>query len=219
MRALLVSLCVFAVVLAPAAEPSAPPSLPAPAAAPAKSAPVDRIAARLSGSFTNLDQYHADGNFRNVALHVIRLWPGRSDGMWFYLEEALAGNESFPYRQQVFQLVADGASGAEIHVFKLPEAIAPKCSWKEPARFAELSPDSLAACPACSIRLKEKPDGSFAGATEGKGCPGEIQNAAYSTRDLTIGEAELTFWDRGYADNGRQVWGPPNQGYVFKRAD
>lgn len=178
-----------------------------------------RIATRISGNFSNEAQARSDFNYHDVVLHIVRVWPDRSDGPWLYLEQALANAPTQPYRQQVYQLVAAADGSIEIRVFKLPDPIALTAAWREPGRFAALSPPNLVACTGCALHLKLQPDGSLKGVTEGCACASELSSAAYATAELTVTDQELVFWDRGFNAEGTQVWGPAHSGYLFKRVE
>jgi CpeT protein len=177
------------------------------------------LATRLAGNFSNEAQAHVDFNYHNVVLHVARLWADRPDGPWLYLEQALADAPGQPYRQQVYQL-ATGADGTvEVRVYTLPDPVAVTGAWREPLRFATITPSDLHACPGCSLHLKSQPDGSWKGATDGHACASEIHNAAYATSELMVGEHGLVIWDRGFNSADLQVWGPLHTGFDFKRVE
>jgi CpeT protein len=188
-------------------------------AAPAADTAVEHLAGRLTGNFSNELQARTDFNYRDVVLHIVRIWTERSDGPWLYLEQALANAPTLPYRQQVYHLVAAAGGSVEVRVSKLPDPIALTAAWREPQRFSALSPDSLVACNGCTLHLTVLPDGSMKGATDGCTCASEIGSAAYATTELTVAEHELVFWDRGFNSAGTQVWGPAYSGYVFKRLE
>lgn len=57
---------------------------------------LERLATAMIGSFTTAEQALADQDFRNITLHVSRIWSDRSDGRWLYLEQALTDARSIP---------------------------------------------------------------------------------------------------------------------------
>jgi hypothetical protein len=179
----------------------------------------ETLATRMTGSFSNEEQARSDFTYHHVVLHIARIWPNRPDGPWLYVEQALGDAPSQPYRQQVYQLAAVADGAIEIRVFTLPDPVAMTAGWREPSRFAALAPTGLRPCAGCTLRLKPQPDGSMKGATEGRACPSEIHNAAYSTSDLTVTGHGIMLWDRGFSDIGTQIWGPPNSGFEFRRVE
>ena len=48
---------------------------------------------------------------------------------------------------------------------------------------------------------------SFVGSTNEKDCTSNLRGASYATSEARIEENVLTSWDRGYDENGVQVWG------------
>jgi len=185
----------------------------------ADESPLERIAARLTGAFSNAAQARADSNFREVVLHCARIWPARTDGHWLYLEQAMAIAPNMPYRQQVFLLASAPDGAVEARVFNLANPIVLTGAWKDPQRFASLTPADLVARPGCTIRFKVAADGSATGATEGTGCPSELENADHATTELTVAAEGIGIWDRGFDAAGHQVWGPPFRGFEFRRVE
>lgn len=181
--------------------------------------PVERLVALLPGSFSSADQAYADHSYRNATLRCVRIWPDRTDGPWFYAEQALQSAPEQPYRQIVYHLAQTSDGTFELRSFALPDPIALTNAWREPARLSKLAPSDLLAREGCTVSLQALPDGSFKGATSGQGCASDLNGAAYATAEMTIAKDGITSWDRGYNAAGRQVWGPLNGGYVFKRVE
>ncbi|MBI2515761.1 MAG: chromophore lyase CpcT/CpeT [Opitutae bacterium] len=181
--------------------------------------PMERLTSLLVGSFSSGDQAYADRSYRNATLRCVRIWPERTDGAWFYAEQALQSAPEQPYRQVVYQLTATSEGALELRSFALPDPIALTNAWREPVRFNKLVPSDLLAREGCTLTLQVQPDGSFMGTTTGQGCSSDLNGAAYATAELTIAPDRIVSWDRGYNAAGRQVWGPLNGGYVFKRVE
>ena len=178
---------------------------------------LERLATALTGHFSSAEQAAADKNFRAVTLHVVRIWPQRSDGPWLYVEQALADAPDQPYRQRVYQLARRDTAVLESRVFTLADPIAATGAWKKPLPLSELSPANLSARDGCTVFLREMPDGAFVGRTEGNGCASDLRGASYATTEVTVTASEMVSWDRGYNAAGRQVWGSTAGGYRFKR--
>jgi len=51
----------------------------------------------------------------------------------------------------------------------------------------------------------------------GKDCPSELRGAKYATSEVTISKNGFVSWDRGFDENGNQVWGAEYGGYDFLR--
>lgn len=183
----------------------------------ADTASLDRFAAQFAGAFSSAEQALGDKNYRNVTVHCVRIWPQRTDGVWFYLEHALAEGLDQPYRQRVHQLVAADAGALELRVFTLDDPIKATGAWHESEPLAALTPERLTFHEGCSLHFREMPDGSFVGATQGDGCANTLRGATHATCEVTLTAEKMTFWERGYSATRRQVWGPTNGGYVFKR--
>ena len=200
---LLLAACLLLNTRVTAAEPTAP----------------ERLAACLTGSFSSAAQARGDQNFRDVTLHVAPLWTDRTDGPWLYAEQALTDAQDHPYRQRIYQLATRTGGALEFRVFDLPDPIAATGAWKDPARLGKLSPADLSTHEACTLILREQPDGSFKGGTEGKGWANSLRGATHATSEITITAKETITWERGYNATDTQVWGSIHGGYVFKRIE
>lgn len=183
----------------------------------AQSTDLERLAACLTGFFTTAEQASRDPNFRDVTLHVARIWRDRTDGPWLYVEQALAIAPDHPYRQRVYQLAASTDGVFESRVFELPDPVAATFAWKNPGLLSKLGPTELIPRSGCTVYLRAQPDGSFKGGTEGHGCQSVMRGASYATSEATITEKQTISWDRGYNSSGTQVWGSTDGGYVFQR--
>ena len=180
---------------------------------------LERLASTMSGTYSTADQARGDQNFRDITLHLARIWPGRTDGPWLYLEQALTDAPEHPYRQRVYQLATRADVSFETRVFELTDPIGLTGAWKEPARFAKLDPSSLIPCAGCTVILHAQPDSSFKGGTEGDGCGSTLRGASYATTETTIGNQEIITWERGYNASGVQVWGSIHGGFIFKKSE
>ena len=62
----------------------------------------------MVGSFSSAKQAEKDPeNFRDIRLEMARIWPDRDDGVWLYVEQAVATSLARPYRQRVYRLTAN----------------------------------------------------------------------------------------------------------------
>lgn len=177
----------------------------------------DRFTRLFTGVFSSVEQSLGDKTIRNVAVHCVRIWPQRTDGTWFYIEHALAEGLDQPYRQRVHQLVATADGALELRIYTLDDPIPSTGAWRQPAPLADLARDRLTLLEGGSIFFREMPDGSFVGGTRGDGCPNDLRGATHATTEMTLTTEKFTFWERGYNAARRQVWGPTNGGYIFKR--
>ncbi len=183
--------------------------------------PLAELTDWMTGSFSSQQQAESDpANFRDVRLHMARIWPDRSDGPWLYVEQAMANTLDQPYRQRVYRLSAEPGGVFRSRVYRFrdesPESLrALAGAWREPAPLANLSPADLTALEGCDIVMTRAGDASFVGATAGTGCASTRAGASYTTAQVTITPESLTSWDRGFDASGTQVWGATAGGYRF----
>lgn len=174
------------------------------------------LATWMTGSFSSAEQAAADTNYFDIRLRMARMWEGRDDGVWLYVEQASAVRLERPYRQRVYRLTASGET-LRSEVFLLPDPLRFAGAWRNVAVLDGLTPDSLIAREGCSILLKRTGPRSFAGSTAGNGCPSELRGARYATSAVTISDTGMMSWDRGFDADGKQVWGAETGGYMFRK--
>lgn len=185
--------------------------------------PTESVAGLLVGSYSSAEQAKADKDYREILLHMSRIWPARPDGPWLYVEQALASEPNRPYRQRVYQVAVtanpDAAPGTiESRVFELPgDPLGFAGAWREPGRFDAITVEQLVPREGCSVYLVPNSDGSWSGGTDGTGCSSALRGATYATSEVTLGATELRSWDRGFDKDGKQVWGAEKGAYVFRR--
>jgi hypothetical protein len=171
----------------------------------------------MTGSFSSREQADADTGYFDIRLEMVPIWRDRTDGYWLYVEQAMATHEDRPYRQDVYHLAAGEEGGVRSEVYSIPDPLRFAGAWKDPGVLAVLSPDSLVVREGCSVILKRKGFGFFKGGTAGEECMSNLRGAVYATSEVTVTPQGLTTWDRGYDENGNQVWGATEGGYIFKR--
>lgn len=198
---------------------------------PAAAADLEAVVALLVGSFSSEQQSKDDAEYRDIRLHMARIWTDQAThGAWLYVEQAAASAMDRPYRQRVYwvtpqtYLDAAGKERIEIRseVYMLPgDAKAFANAWKDPetlrTTFASITPAELAIKDGCAVMLKKSGAASYSGGTVGSGCPSELAGAAYATSLVEAEPSGLRTWDRGYKASGEQVWGAVKGHYHFVR--
>lgn len=206
MRALLPAV-LFA---APAAALSpAPPSL-----APAEFA-------RLSlGSFTSAAQAAADGRYDVVEgeYHLLR---SERDGavQWLYQEQAIirgdrAAAKAKPYFQRVARITLqpDGTLTSESFALKEPARFV---GFGQPGYAGPTPTEADLGPPSCPARIERVAAGHFIARIDD--CPNAWRGAVRMTSARVVTPDGFANWDRGFDAAGRQVWGPADGGYIFRR--
>lgn len=190
----------------------------APSAAGAADDPtLERLARWMTGAFSSQAQAAADTDFRHIVLHMARIWPQHDDGVWLYVEQAVAEAADRPYRQRVYHVRRVGEDVFASSVFTPPDPESLIGAWRSPAPLSGLDPDGLEPRKGCTIYLVERDDGAFEGSTLGRLCTSSLRGATWASSEVVIDAGGMTSWDRGWNDDGEQVWGAEKAGYRFDR--
>jgi hypothetical protein len=182
-------------------------------------ADVLRVASWMEGSFTSGLQSAQDPEFRDVRIHAVKIWPDRQDGVWLYVEQALAEAMDKPYRQRVYRVFVQPNGLIVVEVFVLPGQSPLKYAgwWRKPAAFEDLSPKGLGKKDGCELVLRKVSDVEWSGGTVGNGCPTDLQGAVYATSEVWVSPEGIRVLDRGFDRAGKQVWGSTKGAYEFVR--
>jgi len=177
---------------------------------------LERLFGMMQGSFSSERQSKADTSYLNISLHMVPIWPGR--GHYLYVEQALFARQEAPYRQRVYHVYRSGPGTFVSAIYLLPDEGRWAGAWKDPAAFEGLSPGELTPLEGCEVHLKKTGRNRFAGATREGNCPSVLRGAAYTTSEVEIVPGRMVSWDRGYNQQGQQVWGAAKGGYSFLRS-
>lgn len=171
----------------------------------------------MTGSFSSAAQAASDTNYFDIRLEMARVWRDRTDGYWLYVEQAVATHLEKPYRQRVYHvaLVADGAVRSDVYAIPRPLRFAGE--WRSANPLASLTPDSLVVREGCAVVLRRSGPLVFEGGTVGGVCASELRGASYATSTVSLMSERLVSWDRGFDEQGEQVWGATTGGYEFLR--
>lgn len=175
---------------------------------------LETLATTMAGSYTSAEQAAADTNYFDIELEMVRIWPKRKDGAWLYVEQASSKAKEKPYRQRIYHLqeLNDSTFTSDILSIKSGEAF--YGAYKDPLLMEKLNSDSLNILDGCTITLRLKGT-NYVGSTEGRKCSNAWGKATYATSEVTIMPGRMVSWDRGYNDDGEQVWGAEKGGYHF----
>ena len=173
------------------------------------------LAQCLVGSFSSAEQADRDPEYHDITLETVRIWPMNEEGVWLYVEQAAAESRDKPYRQRVYHLTRLNDLAFSSEIYLLPDEAAMVGAWNDPARFDALSPANLSVKEGCAVELERVNDWTFAGSTREQDCPSELHGASYATSEVTITPSWIESWDRGYDEEGTQVWGASQGAYRF----
>jgi len=134
------------------------------------------------------------------------------------VEQAASWTPKQPYRQRVYHLEQQSDSSYTSTIYQLKNDSLYIGGHREPALFDNISPDSLELLEGCALEL-DYSVGVFEGSTNGRNCTNTWGSATYATSEARVYPDSLVSWDRGYNNEGEQVWGAETGGYHFVKLD
>ena len=177
---------------------------------------LDSLLSWMEGDFSSARHHQHDSSFLDIDLHMKRIWHDRTDGAWFYVEQAVAANPTAPYRQRIYRVQRVEEGMLESIVYELPDPKGAIGAWQDVTRLDELQPDALKQRRGCEVYLQAT-GVSFVGGTHGTACRSALNGASYATSEVVIMPDRIVSWDRGWNASGTQVWGAETGGYHFFR--
>lgn len=168
----------------------------------------------LNGNFSSKEQSLKDTTYFNIHLSMTRIWKDRGDGIWLYVEQAVATSLNKPYRQRVYKLTHPGMDQFNSEIFTIKNAKEVIGLASDTSKQALLRYEQIELKNGCTVVLK-KNGSSFTGGTQGTDCSSDLRGAAYATTKITLRKGELISWDQGFDKSGKQVWGAEKGGYIF----
>ena len=184
-----------------------------------KSIDSERLVKMMEGSFSSEEQSKSDSDYSDIRLHMKRIWPGRTDGKWLYVEQATASDQDKPYRQKVFKITNTYEGRFKSAVYTLNDPVRFAGEWRNETPLSELTPDSLNISEGCADTLTLMNDDGYEGGSRGKNCTSDLRGAQYATTEIKLSHDGIIIWERGFDEDDKQVWGAQKGGYVFKRIE
>jgi len=178
---------------------------------------MDYLVDYMTGSFSSKEQAEKDTNYFNIELEMVQIWKDRTDGPWIYLEQAIADYKDRPYRQRVYQLKNQADLRIESIIYTIPDPLRFAGDYKKEFPLLRITPDSLTLREDCEVVLYMTDNGYFEGSTLDNNCKCDLYGASYVKSEVEIYHDKLISWDRGFNENGEQVWGATEGGYIFKK--
>ena len=173
----------------------------------------------MSGTFDSKLQADTDSDYFEIHLNMKPIWRNKKDGVWLYVEQAMASALDMPYRQRVYHVYKENDSTIVSHVYTIKNPLRFAGQWKNDNPLQDLSLDSLEDRKGCSIYLTKTSDGKYVGSTKEKDCESNLRGAAYATSKVTISSGILESWDQGFDIDAKQVWGATKGGYKFVKKE
>lgn len=177
-----------------------------------------------SGSFSTEQQAKLDARYETAIWHIAEIWPRRVHSgqppreRWLYSESWMKDADA-PYMQRISRLVAEPDGTISVKRYAMREPARFIGAWQDPTRFAALRRTELTALEGCDLVFVRTGEERFEGGTIGNRCRNAYKGSRYAVSQATISAEGFTNWDRGFAADGTQTWGPRYGGYRFRRID
>jgi hypothetical protein len=182
---------------------------------------LDKAAYMIRGSYSSESQHTKEPlGFYHIIMHIYPIWEERTDGRWFYVEQALSSLQNEPYRQRIYKLNMIGRDTVTSDVYNIPEPERFVGAWKclvnksLPDAFKKLKASELTSLDGCTVYLTQNGEAGFKGGTHSGSCTSKVKDSKFMISEIDMTLDKLVTWDRGYNDKGVQVWGAKS-GYIF----
>jgi len=177
---------------------------------------VAEVETLLVGHFDSAQQAADDRDYFHILLTMCPVSMPELGARVLYVEQTSADTPSEPYRQRLYVLEAGATEQQAVsRVFEIagPRQYTGTCDDVE---SFEMDLDRAIELEGCDVVLDWNGE-VFEGGTVDDACGTDWGGASYATSEITLGEAVLLSWDRGFDASGQQVWGATGGGYQFVR--
>jgi hypothetical protein len=168
----------------------------------------------MIGKFSSKLQSERDTNYFHISLVMSRIWTDRKDGIWLYVEQAMASKLDKPYRQRVYHVQHPNKNIFTSDIYTLKDAGKFIHLYDSSHLASKLTIDQIELKDGCTVTLKLS-KGIYVGGTDQDKCPSDLRGAKYATTKISLQPGELISWDQGFNEKGEQVWGATKGGYIF----
>jgi hypothetical protein len=174
----------------------------------------------LLGSFTSEAQAARDSSFSPVDIRVEPVKLARADvveGPWLLF--SMHDRKRDVWQQALYRLRQDPGEITVVESYRLfrRSSQPPDNKPVTPDEIAKRRLESIVYLSGCDVYFTLGGDGVFRGAHQRGTCKPATLKVAYIYADKTVGPEGMMFWERGYDERDRPVWGPEKGGYVFAR--
>ncbi|MBA4299762.1 CpeT/CpcT family [Algoriphagus alkaliphilus] len=191
--------------------------LSVPMQASAQSDLLQKFLGRFAGTYSSERMASENPSRVHVILTIKPIWKDRSDGAWFYLEQAAYHQREVPYRTAVLKVFEqDGKIISRNYTFENKDIFLD--GEERPFPIERFSPSALDA-KYCDILFEVDFSGNFVGKTPDGGCQNSFKGAQVFTNESYLTKEFLISRDRGWSQEGKQLWGPEDFGYLFEKIE
>lgn len=177
----------------------------------------------LTGSMDSKGQSEENVSYFDVTVSTCRAVVDGLPGEFLYLEQAITASIDAPYRVRLVQILPNNELGTiEVINYGLAEEASLLGSCKTSEALLRLTQDQVGA-EKCRLYMAKQFDEAgnpiYKGSTPEEGCVNKARGASMVTAEVTLTPSSMDSWDRGWDDNGRQVWGAILGPYRFKKQE
>lgn len=170
----------------------------------------------MQGSYDSSMHAAADSTYYDISLEMHPVWKNSGE-KWLYVEQSLSDQKDKPYRVRMYKLHRIDDQTIASEVYTIPNEQLYYGKYRNKRLFNELKPRDLELREGCAVFLKKQKDGTYSGSTGKNTCNSTLRGASYATSVVMIRDHQIISWDRGFDDQGNQVWGAEKGGYVFNK--
>lgn len=182
--------------------------------------PVALMERYMLGRFSSQDQAAADAKFSPVDIRIEPVTLERTnivEGPWLLF--SMHDRKRDQWQQALYRLRQDPGEIVVIESYRLfrRSSQPPDNRPIKPEDIAKRRLETIVYLSGCDVYFTLGPDQVFRGAHQRGTCKPATLKVAYIYADKTVGPEGMMFWERGYDERDRPVWGPETSGYQFKR--
>ena len=177
---------------------------------------LNKLYKTLDGSFSSANQSIYHSSFFNVTVRhcPINIVDGSPNSRYLILRQAIAKYYPSPYRVRLVELVKENNQIKSKNY--APARNLDVSQFCDDSTVPSLYLSDFAPKPKCVLTITEQGN-KYLGTTGKPGCPSRRNGASYVSSEVEITDNYFSSLDRGWDNNGNQVWGSTSGPYVFEK--
>jgi len=173
----------------------------------------------FTGTYTSSgEEYGTENNqFSELEImRVVRIWEHKEDA-WLYLEQSAENSPEKPYRQWILRIEEsqENLYMVEPHVYIGDKPLAGNREATYIGNHVKM--DELDVLSGCEFFVDYDGFVAFSGSTVENFCDTDIQGASILKIKFNLMEHKIDWWEQGFDDEGKQLWGAGAKPLVFTK--
>jgi CpeT protein len=170
----------------------------------------------FTGEFSTKGETLIDATSGHQQIRVVRIWESRED-LWVYYEQSKLDSAHNPHRQWIFAIEEEQENLYLLQPHRLPNMAELKGNRSQAFLENHIDISDLEEIGGCELFVEYDGFASFTASTVEDYCDTKYQGADILHIKFNLMEDKFDWWEKGFDENGKQLWGAGKDPQVFRK--